>query len=47
MHAAAVDESVEVAVFDLDPRLPGSVLGEQDLDLGGVVRVGVELPGSR
>jgi cadmium resistance protein CadD (predicted permease) len=28
VDAAAVDQSVEMAVFDLDPRLPGPVLGE-------------------
>ena len=40
----AADETVEVAVFDLDGGLAGPVGGEPGLDLAGVVGVGVELP---
>src|SRR4051794_15674205 len=44
VDAFAADETLEVAVLDLDGGLLGPVGVESDLDLAGVRGVGVELP---
>src|SRR6202022_3001855 len=40
----AVDESIEVSVFELDPGPFPSLGSEPHLDLAGVLRIGVVLP---